>query len=78
MTVSRADWVRVGMRLYSSMMRTRMESQRRQPILTASRDAAVTRLLGSGLPRRSATVICGWPCWIVRWISESGYPDSTP
>ena len=32
--------------------------------------SALTRSRGSGLPSRSAIVICGWPCWMARRTSR--------
>jgi hypothetical protein len=66
------------MRLYSSMILTRIDSQRRQAIRIESMLSALTRSLGSGLPSRSVTVISGWPCWMDRRMSCSVYPPSTP
>jgi len=59
MTVSSALCVRVGMRLYSSTIFTRMPSQARQAMRMSSIDCAFTRSAGKGLPSRSAIVICG-------------------
>ena len=78
MSVINADWVRVGMRLYSSMILTRIDSHFRQPMPIWSRLLAATRSAGSGLPIRSAIVICGWPFWIARRTSRIEYPASTP
>ena len=44
----------------------------RQATRIASTLCALTRSAGSGLPSRSAIVICGWPCCIARLTSRTG------
>jgi hypothetical protein len=76
--VRSADWVFVGMRLYSSMIFTGRVSQSRQAIVMSASRAAFTRSRGSGMPTRSEIVSCGWPCWTPRRTSGADDPASTP